>query len=279
MSSIPAKAIERIKKSLKHFQPIVKSAKARDINESDTVVVITDMLESVFGYDKYTEITSEYAIRGTFCDLAVKLDGELAFLLEVKAIGIELKDQHIKQAVDYAANQGIEWVGLTNGAEWRIYKVTFGKPIGFETVLHFNILDISHKKNEDIEMLALLAKEGWKKAKIEEHHSLQQYLNRFTIGALLLTEPVAKVLRRELRRISTDIKITEDEISSMIETEVLKREIVEGEKADQAKKLITKAAKKALRKTKAKQKSSNILELEKEKKAKSEEDSLKVSNL
>ena len=44
-------------------------------------------------------------IRRTFCDLAVKLDGTLEFLVEVKALGLELKDQHMKQAVDYAANQ------------------------------------------------------------------------------------------------------------------------------------------------------------------------------
>jgi hypothetical protein len=28
----------------------------------------------VFGFDKYSEITSEQAIRGTFCDLAVPLE-------------------------------------------------------------------------------------------------------------------------------------------------------------------------------------------------------------
>jgi len=39
-------------------------------------------------------------IRGAFCDLAVKLDGALAFLIEVKAVGLELKEQHVKQAVD-----------------------------------------------------------------------------------------------------------------------------------------------------------------------------------
>lgn len=87
------------------FPRLLSSAKARDVNESDTVVIVTDLLQYVFGYDKYSEITSEHMIRGTYCDLAVKIQGSLAFLLEVKAIGSELKDQHIKQAVDYAANQ------------------------------------------------------------------------------------------------------------------------------------------------------------------------------
>ena len=57
-------------------------------------------------------------------DLAIKVDGKLALLIEVKAIGLELKDGHVKQAVDYAANQGCDWVVLTNGMIWRVYKLT-----------------------------------------------------------------------------------------------------------------------------------------------------------
>ena len=61
--------------------------------------------------------------------MAVKVDENIRFLIEVKAVGIELKDIHIKQAIDYAANEGIEWVILTNGAVWRVYNVHFGQPI------------------------------------------------------------------------------------------------------------------------------------------------------
>ena len=106
MAKLPKKAVERIIAGIKKFQPILASAKSRDVNESDIVVVVMDMLQEIFGYNKYEEITSEYMIRSTFCDLAIKLEDTLAFLIEVKAIGHELKDQHVKQAVDYAANQG-----------------------------------------------------------------------------------------------------------------------------------------------------------------------------
>ncbi len=82
------------------------------------------MLQDVFGYNKYTEVTSEHSIKSTYCDLAITVGGSLQTLIEVKSIGIELKDVHVKQAVDYAANQGVTWVILTNGVVWRIYKVT-----------------------------------------------------------------------------------------------------------------------------------------------------------
>jgi hypothetical protein len=112
MASAPKKVTERLIAGIKRYQPILASAKARDVGESDTVTIVKDMLADVFGYDKYTETTSEYAIRATYCDLVIKIDAALQTLIEVKAVGLDLKDLHVKQAVDYAANQGVEWVLL-----------------------------------------------------------------------------------------------------------------------------------------------------------------------
>jgi len=250
--SVPNKAAERIRAALKRFQPILASAKARDVNESDTVVIVTDLLQYLFGYDKYTEITSEHMIRGTFCDLAVNLDGSLAFLLEVKAIGHELKDSHVKQAVDYAANKGCEWVGLTNGVVWRVYKVVFSKPIENKLVVEMDLLTLNHRSSDDINTMGLLAKEGWLKARLAEHHSHRQVLSRFTIGAILLSEPVVDTIRRELRRIAPGVKVDEGDVRGVLQGEVLKREVLEGDKATAAQRQVTRAGQRALRKAREK---------------------------
>ena len=121
------------------------AAKSRDVNESDTSMIVTDMMADLFGYDKYSEVTRELCIRGTFCDLATRIDGKFQMLIEVKAIGMELKDPHVKQAVDYAANQGIEWVALTSGNIWKVYRVFFTKPIGTELVLDIDLLALNPK--------------------------------------------------------------------------------------------------------------------------------------
>src|SRR3989304_10561512 len=160
MASIPKKVSERLVAGIKQFQPILASAKSRDVNEADTVTIIKDMLADVFGYDKYSEVTSEFAIRGNYCDLATKLNGAIATLIEVKAIGLELKDQHVKQAVDYAANQGVEWVLLTNGMVWRVYRIQFTKPIQQELVIDVDFSCLNHKLERDIELLYLWCKEG-----------------------------------------------------------------------------------------------------------------------
>ncbi|HEX9798643.1 MAG TPA: restriction endonuclease subunit R [Thermoanaerobaculia bacterium] len=247
MAKVPARVAARITSALKRFQPILAAAKARDVNESDTVVVVTDLLQEVFGYDKYADITSEHMIRSTFCDLAIKVASELQVLLEVKAIGLDLKDQHVKQAVDYAANQGAEWVGLTNGVQWRVYKVIFGKPLQQELVVEFDLLAMNPKDAHDVEMLSLLAKESWTKAKLGEYASLRQALSRFFLGAVVLSEPVLEVVRRELRRLNPDVRIGVDEIASALRSEVLKRDVIEGESAELARRQVARAASRRLR--------------------------------
>ena len=147
MANISVRVSDRLITYLKRFQPVLESARSRDINEPDTSVIVSVILSDMFGYDRYSEVTREHAIRGTFCDLAIKIDNELQFIIEVKAIGLDLKDSHIKQAVDYAANQGVDWVMLTNGINWKVFRITFGKPIDNELVLDLDLLSLSHRNS------------------------------------------------------------------------------------------------------------------------------------
>lgn len=145
--AIASKVAERLSAGLKRYQPILAAAKSRDVNESDTSMIVSDVLADVFGYDKYSEVTRELCIRGTYCDLATRIEGKFQVLIEVKAIGLELKNVHVKQAVDYAANQGIEWVALTNGNLWRVFRVIFAKPIDAELVLDIDLLALNPKNS------------------------------------------------------------------------------------------------------------------------------------
>ena len=250
---VPKKVTERLIAGVRRYQPILAAAKSRDVGESDTVTICKDMLADVFGYDKYSEVTSEFSIRGTYCDLAIKLDGQLATLIEVKAIGIELKDAHVKQAVDYAANQGVDWVLLTNGATWRVYHVLFSKPIEHELVLEIQFADVSPKSEAHLENLYLWCKEGWQRSALGEFRTQKQALSRFFLGAMILSGPVLDVIRRELRRVSPEVRIDIDQIKQVLVNEVIKRDVTEGDKADEAKRKIARSANKSLRAASAKE--------------------------
>jgi len=247
MASIPKKVAERLVAGLKRYQPILAGAKARDVGETDTVTIVKDMLADIFGYDKYSELTSEYAIRATYCDLAIKLDGKLSTLIEVKAVGIDLKEAHVKQAVDYAANQGVDWVLLTNGIRWCVYRVFFTRPIGQELVVDLDLCTLNPRSDGDIETLHLWCKEGWQRSALGDFHTQKQALSRFFLGATVLSDPVLEVVRRELRRVSPDVRIDIEQIRAVLVNEVLKREVMEDPKADEARKKIARAASKALR--------------------------------
>lgn len=244
MASIPKKVMERFSKSVPRFQKVLQIAKDRDVNEADTVSVLNDVFGEVLGYDKYLEVTSEFAIRGTYCDLAIKIDDKVQFLIEVKAIGIELKESHMKQACDYGANHGVQWVVLTNGIDWRIYRIRFEQPINFDLVCKFNFTDLSLKNEKDVDCLFMLAREGLEKNARENFYEKVQSVNRYIVGNLILGDPVIEVIRRELRKLSEGMKIESQEISQIIKAEVLKREIVEGDAAAAAQARIGKFYKK-----------------------------------
>jgi len=249
LSAIPKKVADRLVAGVKQYQPILEDAHARDVNEADTVTIVKDMLADVFGYNKYSELTSEHCIRGTYCDLATKVDGALGTLIEVKAIGMELRDNHVKQVVDYAANQGAEWVLLTNARTWRVYHVLFNKPIEHELVVEIDFMAINPRSSDDLDKLYLWCKEGWTRSVLGEYQAQREALSRFFLGAVILSEPVLDVIRRELRRVSPDVRIDTNLIKSALAAEVIKREVMEGPSADDARRKIARSSKKPLRAT------------------------------
>ena len=245
MSNIPKKVIDRFIKAVPRFQKVLQIAKDRDVNESDTVSVINDIFGDVFGYDKYLEVTSEFAVRSTYCDLAIKIEDKVQFLIEVKAIGIDLKDSHIRQAIDYGANHGAQWVVLSNGIEWRVYRIRFEQPINFDLVCSYNFLSLNPKDEKDQECLFILSKEGLSKNSRDDFYDKVQSVNRYVMGSLILSEPVLSLIRRELKRLAEGVRVEVDEVEAIIRSEVLKREVVEGDEAEAAKARVNKFYKKS----------------------------------
>jgi predicted type IV restriction endonuclease len=244
---ISKRVTSRIVSELKRYQPILADAKRRDISESDTVVIVGDMLADVLGYNKYQEITAEFAIRGTYVDLAVRVGTDIRFLVEVKAIGSELKDNHVKQAIDYGANQGIEWAILTNGTTWRIYKVLFKQPIDKTLVFESDLSTMNLRDSDAIECLGTLSREGFTQSSMDALAQQKLATNKFTVAAILLSEPVIMMARRELRRLYPAVRIDEDILRNVIETEALKREMVDGDEAKAAQEELKRAARAAKR--------------------------------
>jgi predicted type IV restriction endonuclease len=231
---ISAKVKARIQQQLRRYRGIIQDAHSRDISESDTVRIIADMLSDVLGYDRYSEVTTEFAIRGTFVDLAVRTDDEVRFLVEAKAIGEKLKENHARQAIDYAANQGIEWVLLSNAADWQVYRVQFRQPIDKTLVFSFNLLDVNLRDAAVCDCLETLSREGFTKSSMTAFYHAQQAISRYTLAALLLSDSLLDELRKEIRRKFDGVRVELEFLREALANEVIKRELVDGDEAQRA---------------------------------------------
>jgi hypothetical protein len=249
--ALSKRVTERISQQLKRYQVILAEAKNRDISESDTVVIIADMLADVLGYKKYIEITTECAVRGTYVDLAIKVGEDIRFFVEAKAVGASLKEAHVKQAIDYGANQGIEWVILSNGVVWQIYKINFKQPVEKSLIYEIDLLKVNPKNPQLLECLGSLSREGFTKSSMAAFCQQQQITSKFSLAAILISPAMLTSLRKEIRRISPGVKVEEELLKTTLQNDVLKREVVESDEAKQAVDLLKKAIR-ATSKTKAK---------------------------
>lgn len=147
----------------------------------------------------------------------------------------------------HASHTGIMRATPNPWVTWRVYHIIFAKPIDHELVIDIDFCALNPRSTTDLDMLFLWCKEGWQKSVLGEFHTQKQALSRFFLGAMILTPAVLEVIRRELRRVSPDVKIEIEQIRNVLASEVIKREVMEGGKAEEARKKIAKAASKALR--------------------------------
>ncbi len=97
-------AHDRFSQAIKKFSRPLADVAARDANEGDTRLLVTAFLCDALGYDKYGNLTTEYAVKGEFADFGVRIDKDLVVFIEVKRIATKLGKKHLRQAQMYALN-------------------------------------------------------------------------------------------------------------------------------------------------------------------------------
>jgi hypothetical protein len=169
-----------------------------DLDESGTRIMINSFLTEVLGFTPIEEVRTEYAIRGTYADYVVQLKGVQHFLVEVKALSISLSEKHLRQAVNYGANEGIEWALLTNGRQFDFYKILFTKPIEERKVFTIDLSDISQLKN-NVNTIQFLTKFSLTNKGLDQLWKRCVALDPKTIAGLLQNKPVINFLKRVLK--------------------------------------------------------------------------------
>lgn len=217
-----ADARERVKGAIRRFSKPLADLVARDANEGDTRLLITDFLCEGLGFDKYEDLTTEYEVKGDFADYGVRIDQQLIAFVEVKRCTTRLTTRHLRQVEMYAVNEGVEWLILTNGVNWQVFHVTGGLPVTVDLAFDVNLLG-DESLAEKTGKLFYLSREALKRHQIDVIWKTKRATAPKSLATLVLSTAVTECIRKELRR-STGQNVKVEEIGRLLEETVLKPE-------------------------------------------------------
>lgn len=219
-------ARERLKNAIKKFNKPLSELVARDANEGDTRLLVTDFLCEGLGYDKYTDLTTEYLVKGEFADYGIRIDKQLVAFIEVKRVATKLDKKHLRQVEMYAVNEGVEWVVLTNGADWKVYHITGGLPVIIDLALDVNLLSEDESLQSKANRLFYLTRESLKRRQIDELWKAKRATSPQSLARVITAPVVVAIIQKELKR-QTGHSVDADDLSHLLKTTVLRPECFE----------------------------------------------------
>jgi len=225
------KAFERIKEHLRTTAGIINRAKKANAKEAETRTIVVDTLADMLGWNKYDMgdgkpyITAEYAIKGGYADYAiVKPDSKgrkrIYAIIEIKQVTSRLNEGHLRQARDYAINEGVQWIIVTNGDDWDIYRIEFNKrktPPVPETFPLFSVTisDTDMRPGERADRLYLISEEASRKDELELFYQTRKAVSPENLAKRILTKEVIDKIRLSIKQ-DTSINISNEELAKMI---------------------------------------------------------------
>lgn len=210
------KAKDRIKRGLRRMSNIVERGAKEGYKEADTRKIVSDILTEYLGWDKFENITAEQMIRSNYADYVVKTSDEEIFVVEVKQIGMKLKEQHLNQARQYAVDEGIDWIILTNGDDWQVYHTSIeGKIPVTKHVFNVKISDPDMKPAEKAELLYLMSEEANRKKEIDDYYYRRVALSGENLADHILSDDVINKLRVSLKN-SAGQRLDNSEIATAL---------------------------------------------------------------
>jgi hypothetical protein len=217
-----ADARDRVRAAVRRFSKPLADLIARDANEGDTRLLVTDFLCEGLGYDKYEDLTTEYQVKGEFADYGVRIAKQLVAFIEVKRCTTKLGAKHLRQVEMYAVNEGVEWMILTNGQVWQVWHLTAGLPVELDMALEVDLLG-EGGPTQKADVLFHLSKEAFKRHVIDDLWRVKAATSAKSLGLVITSDPVIDQIRKELRR-QTGHNMDGDDLCDLIKSTVLRTE-------------------------------------------------------
>ena len=219
---------------IKEYHRRYLGKKLNDLDESGTRLMINDFLTEVLGFASIEEVKTEYMIKGTYADYVIQIKGTRHFLVEVKSLTLNLTDKHLRQAVNYGANEGIEWVLLTNGRNFELFRILFDKPIESRRVLSIDLGDRNSLK-ASVEQLQHLHRESVVRKGLNVLWNKCLALDPANVAGLLSAPQVVNFIRRALKR-KFRAKFSDEEVNTSLKRVIQEAVSLEGVKSTRTRK-------------------------------------------
>jgi len=217
-------ARDRLRAAVRRFSKPLGDLVARDANEGDTRLLVTDFLCEGLGYDKYEDLTTEYQVKGEFADYGIRIDKQLAAFIEVKRCSQKLNPRHLRQVQSYAVNEGVEWMVLTNGQVWQVYHLSAGLPVTVDLVFDVDLLaegGIAAK----VDSLFYLSKDAFTRRLVDGLWKARAATSGRSLAQVLQNAAVIDAIRKEVRR-QTGHNAEPKELRRVLCEEVINPELV-----------------------------------------------------
>lgn len=206
--------IKQTESKLREYRRKYLQKKFQELDESATRLMVNSLLKDVLGYSELDEIKTEYEIKGAYADYVIQLNRKKWFVVEVKAISIDLNEKHLRQSQGYAANEGIDWAILSNGRQIELYRVIFSKPINVIKLFSFDLSD-AKQLDDAAKVIIFLTKKSVIKNELDTYWKRSSALSNISLAKALYSEDVAKIIRRHLKKESGITFTTEDILTAL----------------------------------------------------------------
>lgn len=239
MIKVPAKHKRSIETELKRFIPIFSSlaAKGKASSEDDARIILNDVMSYVLGYDKYNELKTEQRDRNCRLDYLVTINesskrkrNKADFVVEAKAVHVELNQSHVDQTLTYCLTAGLDYFFLTNVVKWQLFKVKRSKKKPEANLIYevsFNVDNSAESLAEDFYVFSKASYLAGDWDKISDH---AMATNESDIVAVLLSDRIIKRVCKQLEEIH-GAKVSEEAVKDIIENKIVKSEVSEVNKS------------------------------------------------
>ena len=189
----------RVAAAVDRFSGPLADLAERDANDGDTRMLVADFFDVGLNFSKYQDMTTEYRTSGDSIDYAIVLDGELFAPAEVRRIGQALDLRNIQVSRRLAAQEGAEWIFLTNGRIWRVYHL---RPDGDGhvpiPVVDVDLLD-EEAYESNIDGLFHMTREAVEHGSLDALRRWRESVEAAPLAKALLSDDVVAAIRYRLR--------------------------------------------------------------------------------